>query len=136
LSCQAAVDLWMSEQNQWPPGGTPGFSSATGHFSAIVWKSTTQVGCATVSCSGRNFVTCSYNPPGNVIGQFNTQVGYLGQTPECVATGGPALPSTKSPPPISTTPRLPPRLPVKPNTPRPPAPPLGRCCYFYICFRC
>lgn len=85
LTCKRSVDLWMAEAKDWPPGGTPGFSSATGHFSAILWKSTTQVGCAIKSCGARNFVTCSYNPPGNVIGSFGTQVGYKEETPECVA---------------------------------------------------
>jgi hypothetical protein len=43
-----------------------------GHFSQIVWKGTTQVGCATVVCSslgnvtGSNipFTVCNYAPPG------------------------------------------------------------------------
>lgn len=134
LSCKGALDLWMAEQSQWPPGGTPGFSSATGHFSAVVWKSTTQVGCAICSCSGRNFVTCSYNPPGNVIGQFDTGVGQQGQTPDCLATTGPSTPTTPSTlPPVSR--------PVSPPPPSavvksPPPPRRTRCCYFNICFRC
>ena len=64
LSCKGSFDLWMDEARLWPPGGTPGFSSSTGHFSAIVWKSTTQVGCGIRSCGGGNLITCSYNPPG------------------------------------------------------------------------
>ena len=72
ITCKKAVELWLAEAQYWPPGGS--FSEATGHFSAIMWKSTTQVGCATKNCNGRNFVTCSYNPPGNVIGQFAAQV--------------------------------------------------------------
>jgi pathogenesis-related protein 1 len=152
LTCKGSLDLWVAEQAQWPPGGTPGFSSATGHFSQVVWKSATQVGCATRSCNGRNFVTCSYNPPGNVIGQFNTQVGYQGQTPECTATTTPGTPSVPPPtarssPPPPPTPRVPPpspttvtRSPPPPlavtRSPPPPAPPSGRCCYFNICFSC
>jgi len=134
LSCKAALDLWVAEESKWPPGGTPGFSSATGHFSAVVWKSTTQVGCATRSCSGRNFVTCSYNPAGNVLGQFNTQVGRLGDTPECTATTG--TPIVPSPPTTSTPPRSPPPPPPRRRPRSPPPPPSRRCCYFYICFPC
>ncbi|KAL1305242.1 hypothetical protein AAFC00_002157 [Neodothiora populina] len=57
-----------------------------GHFSQVVWKSTTQVGCATVDCSAKGlqnvgsnvapyFTVCNYGPPGNYLGQFGTQVG-------------------------------------------------------------
>lgn len=138
LSCEVALDLWVAEERQWPPGGTPGFSSATGHFSAVVWKSTTQVGCATRSCSGRNFVTCSYNPPGNVLGQFNTQVGKRGEKPECTAPTTPGTPTVPSPP-TTTSPRSPPPA-ARPRSP-PPArprspPPLGRCCILNFCYRC
>jgi hypothetical protein len=46
-----------------------------GHFSQIVWKSTTSVGCATVDCSAGGlantgagvspwFTVCNYSPPG------------------------------------------------------------------------
>ena len=42
-----------------------------GHFTQIVWKTTKQVGCATVQCDylqngGKNlpFTVCNYGPPG------------------------------------------------------------------------
>lgn len=42
-----------------------------GHFTAIIWKSTERVGCAEVKCEAEQgkLVVCSYDPPGNVIGQ-------------------------------------------------------------------
>lgn len=58
-------------------GGEPSTASfkSWGHFSQIVWKSTTAVGCATVDCSGRglggvggnvpaHFTVCNYKSPG------------------------------------------------------------------------
>eukprot|EP00903_Cladosiphon_okamuranus_P013409 g12494.t1 len=40
-----------------------------GHATAILWSSTTEIGCAEASCvqgdTSYTFVTCNYNPPGN-----------------------------------------------------------------------
>ncbi|KAK5447892.1 hypothetical protein LTS15_009391 [Exophiala xenobiotica] len=57
-----------------------------GHFTQIVWKSTTAVGCYTADCSATGlqnvagnvqpyFTVCNYAPPGNFIGQFTPNVG-------------------------------------------------------------
>ncbi len=59
---------------------SPGFSHETGHFTQLVWKSTTSVGCA--QCGGRGaqwyetYVVCNYKPPGNVVSgnQFQDNV--------------------------------------------------------------
>ncbi|OQE38679.1 hypothetical protein PENCOP_c008G02728 [Penicillium coprophilum] len=52
-----------------------------GHFSQIVWKGTTQVGCATVSCSDLKniggpapYTVCNYGAPGNVGGAYAENV--------------------------------------------------------------
>ncbi|KAJ5682276.1 hypothetical protein N7462_005441 [Penicillium macrosclerotiorum] len=54
-----------------------------GHFSQIVWKGTTHVGCATVTCdslgnvdssSALPFTVCNYSPPGNYDGEYGTNV--------------------------------------------------------------
>lgn len=43
-----------------------------GHFTQVVWQSTTQLGCAQATCTtGWRYVTvCQYAPAGNYIGQF------------------------------------------------------------------
>ncbi|KKK14627.1 hypothetical protein P175DRAFT_0529806 [Aspergillus ochraceoroseus IBT 24754] len=62
-----------------------------GHFSQIVWKGTTKVGCATVTCNSLGnvdssmalpFTVCNYGPPGNYDGEYADNVGRpLGDAP-------------------------------------------------------
>ncbi|CZT14290.1 uncharacterized protein RCC_00266 [Ramularia collo-cygni] len=53
---------------------------AWGHFSQIIWKGTTRIGCATTSCINglkgvganvpKHFTVCNYKSPGNYGGQY------------------------------------------------------------------
>ena len=54
----------------------PGFSGDTGHFTQLVWKSTTKLGCASsqASESGNWYVVCNYEKPGNMLGDFENNV--------------------------------------------------------------
>jgi uncharacterized protein YkwD len=128
LSCEQAVDLWVDEEGAYPPGGVPGFSQATGHFSQVVWKDTLQVGCAFKRCPNGNFVACSYNPPGNYIGQFAEQVGSPGEKPDCYPPE-----SGKSPPVPAPKPNPAPVPNPAPQPPPAPSPPAQQCCFFRIC---
>ena len=47
---------------------------ATGHFTAMVWRATTELGCALGSCPGQRLWVCQYNPPGNMMGAFPANV--------------------------------------------------------------
>ncbi|CAK7895377.1 protein Pry1p [[Candida] anglica] len=63
----AALDAWYSE------GSNYDYSSLTAydHFTQVVWKSTTKLGCAIKDCSANNwghYVICSYDPAGNMMG--------------------------------------------------------------------
>ncbi|GAB1520743.1 hypothetical protein RhiTH_003831 [Rhizoctonia solani] len=79
LGATAAVKMWTDEASEYNPNN-PQYS----HFTQVVWKATTEVGCAVRSCNGLlsgysgavNFHVCEYRSPGNVIGQFaqNVQV--------------------------------------------------------------
>ncbi|KAI7899748.1 CAP domain-containing protein [Cokeromyces recurvatus] len=48
----------------------------TGHFTQLVWNSTTEIGCAATYCKNykATFYVCDYKPPGNVIGLYTKNV--------------------------------------------------------------
>ncbi|CAB4256941.1 similar to Saccharomyces cerevisiae YJL079C PRY1 Protein of unknown function [Maudiozyma barnettii] len=73
-----SVDAWYNEISNYD-FSNPGFSSNTGHFTQLVWKGTSQVGCGVKSCGGvwGDYVICSYNPAGNVAGQYADNVQSL-----------------------------------------------------------
>ena len=52
----------------------PGFSSATGHFTQIIWVDSKILGCGITCNGGMCYSACEYDPPGNVQGQFETNV--------------------------------------------------------------
>ncbi|KAI8348855.1 CAP domain-containing protein [Blakeslea trispora] len=70
-----AVKGWYDEVDKYDYN-KPDFSMATGHFTQVVWKGTTEVGCASNSCPGKggNYIVCNYNPSGNYLGQFAQNV--------------------------------------------------------------
>ncbi|KAJ4494643.1 CAP domain-containing protein [Lentinula edodes] len=76
ISVQQGVNMWMAEAYS-----NPTFSSSTGHFTQVVWKSTTSVACAIATCNflgnGTGYLVCRYDPPGNYLGQFAQNVGRL-----------------------------------------------------------
>ncbi|GAA5822083.1 hypothetical protein JCM11251_004851 [Rhodosporidiobolus azoricus] len=76
------VQMWIDEASQYDYD-SPGFTHATGHFTQMVWKDTTELGCAEVSCpslpvssSGNTmtnayFLVCHYLKGGNIVGNDN-----------------------------------------------------------------
>lgn len=51
-----------------------GFSMETGHFTQLVWRGTTALGCAKSTCNGMDLWVCEYDPPGNVQTQYRANV--------------------------------------------------------------
>jgi hypothetical protein len=71
---QGCVDLWGDEYEKYD-WNQPKFDESTGHFTQLVWKNTTQVGCGSKLCDQGWFLVCEYWPRGNVIGEFQDEVG-------------------------------------------------------------
>ncbi|KZT30346.1 PR-1-like protein [Neolentinus lepideus HHB14362 ss-1] len=75
----AAVKSWTDEVSEYNPS-----NPVASHFTQVVWKGSTQVGCALQLCDGifaasfgkAKYYVCEYSAQGNIIGQFaqNVQV--------------------------------------------------------------
>ncbi|CAF3322744.1 unnamed protein product [Rotaria socialis] len=70
-----AVKLWYDEIKQYN-FNSGGFSSATGHFTQVVWKGSRKLGMGVAySNGGRSaYVVAQYTPPGNYMGRFTANV--------------------------------------------------------------
>lgn len=69
FSPKDAVDSWGSEIEDFKKNKP--FSMAqmkAGHYTQVVWRTTTEVGCAAFQCNSEILVVCNYNPAGNFIG--------------------------------------------------------------------
>lgn len=69
------IESFGSEKQYFVPGTFPDVSSTgnwadVAHYTQMVWRNTTEVGCAGVDGSDGNYrLVCRYSPPGNVVGQ-------------------------------------------------------------------
>uniref|UniRef100_A0A0K8RGB2 Putative antigen 5 protein n=1 Tax=Ixodes ricinus TaxID=34613 RepID=A0A0K8RGB2_IXORI len=71
---QLAVDKWYEENVKYDYE-RGGYSAATAHFTQLVWRATTQVGCGySVSRNNTIYVVCNYYPQGNIQGQYQENV--------------------------------------------------------------
>lgn len=68
---------WVDERRYYRAAPTPDFSTSgrwedVAHYTQIIWRGTTQFGCAEASNRTDDYVVCRYTPPGNVVGQMAT----------------------------------------------------------------
>jgi pathogenesis-related protein 1 len=69
LDAAYAVRLWEAEGTKFKWVPVYEFDIPTGHYSQVVWRKTTFVGCARANCGSNVVVVCQYSPPGNHIGK-------------------------------------------------------------------
>jgi hypothetical protein len=68
------VSLWGNERSAYRRGTFPDVSTtgqwrSVAHYTQMVWRTTTHVGCGTANNGGTVFLVCWYSPQGNFIGQ-------------------------------------------------------------------
>ena len=61
------AQLWADEKSKYDDGQRSG--PGIGHYTAMVWQNTHEVGCGFSSAGGMDFLVCRYSPPGNIPGQ-------------------------------------------------------------------
>ncbi|ERN07263.1 hypothetical protein AMTR_s00019p00199580 [Amborella trichopoda] len=66
-----AVAAWVAERPYYNyQGNSCQPNEDCTHYTQLVWRQSSRVGCAKVICnSGDTFITCNYDPHGNVLGQ-------------------------------------------------------------------
>eukprot|EP00798_Chlamydomonas_sp_ICE-L_P010395 gene10395-8339_t len=73
------VELWYNEGCLYDYD-TPGKDMVAGHFTQVVWRASTQIGCGLSTCpngvqysgglaTNTNVLVCHYDPPGNFQGE-------------------------------------------------------------------
>lgn len=69
------VGSWIDEKRYFRPGIFPNVSTTgnwldVSHYTTMIWRTTTHVGCGVYRTSQWDYLICRYSPPGNRDGQF------------------------------------------------------------------
>ena len=74
-SPEQMVAGWIAERAMFRPGvfphvSTTGNWSDVSHYTQLIWKGTTRVGCAIHPAGNWEYLICRYSPPGNIDGKY------------------------------------------------------------------
>lgn len=73
-SAESMVGLWVAEKRQFRPGVFPANSTTgdveqVGHYTQLMWRRSTAVGCAVAQSHSEDVLVCRYSTAGNVVGE-------------------------------------------------------------------
>jgi hypothetical protein len=63
------AEIQYFRMGNFPDVSTTGNWTDVGHYTQMVWRNTTEVGCAKASAGGNDILTCRYRSPGNYQGE-------------------------------------------------------------------
>ena len=71
----AMTGFWINEKRNFTPGTFPAVSRTgnwedVAHYTQMIWKGTTHVGCALHHGGDLDYLICRYSPPGNADGRI------------------------------------------------------------------
>ena len=74
FSPEQMVGSWIAERSAFRPGVFPSVSRTgnwmdVSHYTQLIWRGTTRVGCAIQPAGRWDFLICRYSPPGNIDGR-------------------------------------------------------------------
>jgi hypothetical protein len=118
LLIKKSIDSWYNEVMKYD-FNSPGFSTATGHFTCLVWKSSTRfaIGISINTQTQSAIITMNTAPPGNVQGDFEMNV-----LPELMPVPIPTPMPEPTPTPMPTPVPIPTPMPEPTPTPMPEPP--------------
>ena len=75
FSLERMVAAWVREKRffvagRFPDNSTTGNVADVGHYTQLIWRNTTRVGCATASGAVEDVLVCRYSAAGNYRGQL------------------------------------------------------------------
>jgi pathogenesis-related protein 1 len=69
LDAAGAVGMWAGEIDHYRFAPSYVFENDTGHYTQMVWRKTTRIGCGRARCGRDAVIACRYSPAGNYIGR-------------------------------------------------------------------